>query len=169
MNRVQIRQGWIDLVKERDWDEYVTLNFNHSWSPIGARKKFSLFCQRLDRFLLGRGYRKRVDKRTYVIAFLEHPNSNIHLHCLVRLRHGWRPRRRHLKRKMKRIWKKLVPSGTADVRRVRDAEGAARYSTKEFRFDEIILSSEFWPTGDYLEHHSTGWGVVRDIVKCPRP
>ena len=152
MNVQQLRNAWIDWIDEHQWDDYLTVNFNCASTITSGKQQFGKLCQRIDSFLLGPRYRKQVANRTFIIAFPEHVRSNFHYHCLVKyncIGRGSHPISKHI---LQYYWKQLVPSGTIHLQDAYDASGAARYSTKECgsfdRLNDIIVSSEFWPSGE---------------------
>lgn len=165
MNIQRLRDEWVDWVDDHSWDDYLTINFNCRSTIATGKQQFGKLCQRLDKSLLGQKYRKRPLERTLIIGFPEHVNSNFHIHCLVKYNRIRREPRLLLEQILQLKWKEIVPSGTVDLRNAYNVAGAVRYSTKEFgsveRFNDVILSCEFWPEPIRQEHEAVDWNRLR--------
>lgn len=121
------RKTWQDWLAKTDWDYFVTLTFNPTtklsektkmligpqWSLERAAQDLHAWHGRLDRKMLGNKWHKKPFERTRFVAFVEHPESNIHWHLMLKLnctRHDT------FNAKAEAIWKKLVESGTVDIK-----------------------------------------------------
>src|SRR3974390_1919850 len=91
MTSIALREALADWLASQHWDYFVTLNLNATSSLSTARRHLKGFWNRFDRKLLGPKYSRKTKQRTLIVAFMEHINSNFHLHCLVRFRMevGW--------------------------------------------------------------------------------
>src|SRR5690349_3967746 len=84
--RREFRDAWRSFLTEHSFDLHVTLMFNRPTTLEGARKDLKAWLARLDEHWLGRAWSRRPsEERTFAIAFVEHPESNLHLHVLVRI------------------------------------------------------------------------------------
>lgn len=130
MNNIKIdyRKTWQDWLPETEWDYFVTLTFNpktelstgkiqrpigRQWCVKRAANDLHEWHARLDRKMLGKKWHERPIERTRFIAFVEHPNSNIHWHMMLKLnctRHDT------FNSEAPKIWKKLIKSGTVDIK-----------------------------------------------------
>lgn len=113
-------------------DLFVTFAFNRLISMDEAQRTFEEFHGRLDRQLLGRSYLARPAERTAYIATVEKPDTNIHIHALFKMTVE---QKAGFSEVAPAIWTKLIPAGNLDIKPVHDAEGAARYVTKELKPD----------------------------------
>lgn len=130
-----------NLVSQLDGNYFVTLTFNPSktlpsstsrgnynnWSVDKAVDALKHWHARLDRKLLGPDWRKSTknEMRSEFIAFVEHPNSNIHWHLILKL-HS--PNENVFLTEAEAIWEKLVPSGTVDIKPIRTSEDNLDFS-----------------------------------------
>jgi hypothetical protein len=111
---------------------------------------FGEFCLDLDRECLGAknvGNRPSGD-RLFALGFIEHPETNIHIHAALRL-DGWWPTDAGVPvaRHIERIWKKVTRgSGDAVLREVAD-NGWGLYMMKKARLIEgdFLLSTDYHP------------------------
>lgn len=133
-------------LEQRQFNYFVTANFNSDTLYESSRTALRDWHAFLDRKLLGPGWSKMsAGRRTSFIAFVEHPESNLHFHMMLQTSspQGFP----HI---AEGIWEKLVPAGSLDVRFLKtdeDKNRAAVYATKDlWKFDAInkfILSQEF--------------------------
>ena len=123
-------------------------NYNN-WSIDKAVDALKHWHARLDRKLLGPDWGKELKKelRTQFIAFVEHPDSNIHWHLILKLNS---PKANMFLEEADAIWEKLVPSGTIDIKPIRTAKDNldfSGYCSKASRSydpaNHIVFSSNF--------------------------
>src|SRR5262249_33621835 len=67
------------------FSHFATFNFNQDTTLDGGKKALKGFLARWDRRVLGKRFNKEPrEKRTLLIGFVEHIDSNLHYHSLVR-------------------------------------------------------------------------------------
>jgi hypothetical protein len=146
------KSAWKRLIKERRFNLAVTLAFNREGNPEIAKRTFGTFLALFDGHYLGRSWSKQpASERTMAVASIEHPETNIHLHVLMRVPRVARSRSLHrIEKRIGKCWRKVAPSGTCDCQYVYDLEGIASYQLKDFtrpgHEDLVILSSDFHPS-----------------------
>jgi hypothetical protein len=137
---------WLALTP---WHFFLTLNPNCQTSLPAIRTHFKHFCQRVDRKIVGPKYYDRAHRRTLIIALPEHLETNLHLHCLVLFRREMEVSRRMAKQVCLESWAEVIKSGTAKLKRIPTRYSLIQYVTKELstaaRYENLMLSSEFWP------------------------
>src|ERR1700683_568954 len=95
MDKKSVKNAWIELLCREEFDWFGTLNFNRATSHLPARKKLEGWLARLDHQHLGVNWsRWDPTERTFAIAVTEHPDTNFHLHVLLRLAKPGRLRKR---------------------------------------------------------------------------
>lgn len=103
------------------------------------------FLARIDRALLGRKWsRLPPDQRTDGLFFIEHTDTNIHAHGLLRFPDV---RTLDLKALTKEKWIKLTEAGDTDFQALYDAERCLEYCTKEmasvrFTSDQVVVARQ---------------------------
>ena len=146
----QMMAAMVDFLSANsEYAFFITANFNRDTNYTAARKAIKGWHARIDKKLLGgRWSKKPNNERTQFVAFVEHEDSNLHLHLMVRLGDGTRPWKFQLM--ASECWRKLIGSGTMDVRKINsptDRERIANYITKELpqnrAIEHFILSNEF--------------------------
>jgi hypothetical protein len=149
-NSREFRDEFVHWLTSCPWHFFVTLDLNRLSSRAAARTHFKHLCQRIDRKVLGPKYYKRTDRRTLIIALPEHVLSNYHFHCLVLFRCHHEINERKAAHLFLSSWKEVIQSGTALVQDIPAKYTLAEYVTKELskkgRYEEVLLSSEFWPS-----------------------
>lgn len=138
--------AWIQWMKFKRWDFFVTLNFNCNSNIIAARTHFRRFCQRLDRRVLGPGWARDISRRTEIVAVPEHMSSNFHFHCLVRQRGNFALPEGRFQKHIAVCWGGVIGSGSCDVRPVGDSGRRAAYMAKELwkkeNYEAFLISPE---------------------------
>ena len=85
----RIRKAMNEMLCDMDAEYFVTANFNRDTSYAAARKALKAWYARVDKALLGGSWsRKARNERTFFIACVEHFDSNLHWHLLLRLGDG---------------------------------------------------------------------------------
>lgn len=150
MKRQQtVKAGVVELLRNFDADYFVTLNANGAKTYEGMRTALKGWHARVDKRLLGHSWsRKAAEQRTQFIACVEHMNSNIHWHVLLKLGAGADATR--FEAVAEGCWRQLIDSGSACVQQLTtaaDVERTARYVTKELwqqkAYEGFVLSGEF--------------------------
>jgi hypothetical protein len=104
------------------------------------------FLAMMDRALLGRNWsRLPADERTDGIFIIEHTDTNIHAHGLLRFPEA---KTLDLNNLTKGKWDKLTEAGDADYRALYDTQRCIAYCTKEitafsFNPDQVVLARQF--------------------------
>ncbi|MGA0598131.1 hypothetical protein [Enterovirga sp. CN4-39] len=106
----------------------------------------------MNRALYGPKWASHKDELLWSFAFLEKPDRNPHWHLLIRLYdHDLAVRNNRITKlevRAAEIWQKLVPSGTADVRRIvhghdRVASYVAKELGHELQYADFVTPDEF--------------------------
>jgi len=151
--RKQLAQAYSGWLSNQAVDLFVTLNFNRERNLNGAKHQYGHWLARIDRKYLGRRWCRRGDQRTFAIAIIENPETNIHLHALVRLPqracHMPYPEQAEL---LRGFWSELQPAGSSDVQQIDYLPPLAGYICKQLHWrghldNCIIMSSEFHSHG----------------------
>lgn len=127
----------------------VTLQFNQL--AVSARRYEWLarrFGARVSEALLRKNYGALTQHRAHGIYFVEHEDTNTHLHGMLKLPH-WRVTDAQIEAtqvKSDRCWSKLVPAGSIMIKQMHDANGWAEYITKEFTDQQFF--DRFFYTDD---------------------
>lgn len=148
--RKQLSDAYAHWLSTQELDWWVTLNFNRSKTLLGVRNQFRHWLGCLDSEHLGRNWSKRgIDERTFAFAVVEHPQTNVHLHALLRMPKPARALRRpYQSESMINHWRKIEPAGSCCEEWVEEIEGVARYMCKELPFPGhlencIMMSTDF--------------------------
>lgn len=108
--KVRRQRAWQQRVLADGFTHFVTFVFNtDNMSIENAKKKIYAFRARIDRKLYGKNYTKQ--KRTSLLAFPEHLNSNLHYHATLST-----DKAQEFNGIANEIWKKLVPAGNLDIK-----------------------------------------------------
>jgi len=150
---INYRETWQQWLAETEWDYFVTLTFNpannlsekneqlvgRQWSVARAAEDLHHWHGQLDRKMLGNKWHKKICERTKFIAFVEHPDSNIHWHMMLKLnctRHDT------FIANAEAIWTKLVGSGTVDIKPAQSDDTAneifSRYCGKKIKLSDPV-------------------------------
>lgn len=123
-----------EWLTKRKYDYMVTFNFNtDGMSERAVKKEIVEWHKRLDRQLLGRRYYKK-RKRTKFAAFVEHFDSNIHVHAMLQWGDDTRLGRVRYRLWAEKFWKGLVVGGSIHIQKIRPGtkRRVAGYVTKDF-------------------------------------
>ena len=143
-----------NFLSKLKFDFFGTIVFNNGlpnelFLKLDAvRRAVYRFHQNVDRKVLGQKFWTLKEKeRTFFFAFLEHLNSNIHGHLLIKVPEG---KSSTYAAVAPHEWKRLYPSGNLKLSPIITGESrikTAFYSTKELycptNCAEFIISSEF--------------------------
>jgi len=117
-----------EWLAETEWDYFVTLATNkssdslHNDSLVGwANKQLHNWHARMDRKFLGPKWQNKKDKRIEFVAFLEHADSNIHWHLMVKLHE---PKHDVFAAEASANWLSIVPSGSVVTKDTNNDETA---------------------------------------------
>ena len=146
----ELREQYTVLSQKMNPNLMLTLTTNNkSWDEAKMKALIGKFFRGLERKLLGKTwFKKPISERIDGVAFVEKPNLNVHAHCVVRLSPD---RLLEALRKIKRIWRKLCPSGEVSFDPISYSNEAINYCMKEserfdYKFDDqIILLRDFHP------------------------
>ncbi len=145
----RIRKAMNEMVRDMDAEYFVTLNFNRDTNYEAARNALKAWHARVDKALLGGSWRRKArNERTFFIACVEHLDSNIHWHVMLRL--GESADTQRFEAVAEQCWEKLVKSGSLKLRHLAtDLENVKRahYTVKDLwqqkAIEHFVLSTEF--------------------------
>ena len=169
------REGLIDWIIQMNCTHAITLNTNRDLSVDNVRKMFGQFCKRVDEYRFGGTHVSRKESlfRFTAIAFVEHPDSNPHLHVAARLDRMWlghefRPRDQ---RQLDWAWRAIVQgSGSTFFEEMGSkgpAEGWGRYATKVYKPGaEYFHSHDFHPDRSVLQSLALQ-NTLTELERCP--
>lgn len=136
---------------------WVTLNFHRHYTADTVRKRLQLWFMNLNSKLFRSKRFDLVDTKDLFLffAFPEHTLSNdYHFHLPIKLDSAFSDKFEEL---APRYWKKIVPSGTSDIQRIKDAADdhlwVHQYATKCFHrafSHEGFLTSNMLQDGQRL-------------------
>lgn len=148
------RPTLIDWVTRDGANFALTLNPNRELSPQNLCRLFGRLMKRMDEKIIPSRRMGNVasEDRLWAIGFVEHPDSNIHLHVALRLKlhqlsaapageEGWRDF-------INKAWSVVTKgSGTMKFERTTTAAGWTKYITKENTKHELdyIMAADFHP------------------------
>lgn len=146
--RARARRELIEWMHQRGCTHALTLATNRTLSIERLRRMFRHFCLELDRICLGR---KNVassspDQRLLAVAFVEHPDTNIHLHILMRMT-GWWPDHAlpDAAHQMRVIWDRIIGGAGSTMLVAHADRGWGVYATKDAR----VLDGDYFLSTDY--------------------
>jgi hypothetical protein len=149
-DRRRVRADVVAWIGQMGCSHSVTLNANRALTRDKVTKMFGCFCLELDRACYGRKNVHAIpaSDRLRGIAFIEHPETNIHLHAALRLADWW-PKKTliSLHVTIDRIWRRITAgAGSTMVKEVCDA-GWGYYITKDadLREQQFLLPSDYHP------------------------
>lgn len=149
--RKRVRRELIAWAQEKGCSHALTLVTNRSLTISRLQKMFGQLCLELDRVQLRRKNVRNAlpDDRLFAIAFVEHPESNIHLHVLLRLTDWWQVAPMdEVAKCINTLWRRIVGE-SASSHLVSDADpGWGWYSSK----DADVLSGDYFLSSDYHPH-----------------
>lgn len=151
-SRNRLRNDMVRWLSDQGCSHALTLVANRSLTVGNLARMFGEFCLDLDRLCLGRknvGNRPLSD-RLFAVAFVEHPDTNIHLHVALRLDGWWQdqpplPMERHIEV----LWKRVTGGAGNTLLRQIDDDGWGYYITKE----ADLLAGDFFMSSDYHPRH----------------
>lgn len=131
--KARLRSAMIEMIERLGPLVFLTLNLGPSTAPHLTRGTVEHLLQKLEYQARGKRWADfPPDLRLRALAFLEHPDSNPHWHCLlagppdlmnVALEFG------------PSLWRGLVKNGHGDVKPIGPLKAASRYVTKELYQD----------------------------------
>ena len=130
------RDSWIQFIQKQDFDTFITLATNQNISIERMWNLTKEYSGRLDRKLLGTNVSKKPkNQRTTGFAFIEHENSNIHVHCLIKPANELHtPSNVKITNSdLEAMWLKICPSGSFDYQPITNLNDLSRYVTKDFK------------------------------------
>lgn len=146
---LQLQEGLRELLKSRSFTHWVTLNFHRKYSEKTAKQRLQLWFMNLNSRLF-RAKRFSSMLTTDLFDFFAFPEETLkeepHFHLLVNLHHDCHDK---FERLAQDAWKRILPSGTCDVQRIKDStedrERVISYATKQsnrrLSYADFILSS----------------------------
>jgi hypothetical protein len=147
----RLKSAVFDWCKDCEYSHAITFAFNRQLSLRNATNIFGQFCLELDRY--------RFDTQNVSVehpwdrfqahAFVEHLDTNIHIHAAAKL-DPWLPTPFDdvHEAMLQRIWKKATRStGDLKIEPIDDLFGWMHYISKEWRSGEpkLILPGDFHP------------------------
>lgn len=151
-HKIKVKNALVDWQSQEDWSHDMTFAFNRPVAVERAKKIFGQYCMEMDRLKFRRHdvTRLRSEERFKAIAFIEHPETNIHIHAAAKLT-GWWPQ--ELTQRdidiFAMLWRDCTQgSGDLLCRELVNRRGWLQYSTKDFvrNGGVYILSSDFHPS-----------------------
>jgi hypothetical protein len=145
------RRIWMQRLRfliERQPTHGLTLAFNTTVSTSTVRHILDNLHAHIDRALYGRRFNKYShEERTWFAAFIEHPDTNTHVHLIMRVAEDRHEAFQKLfPGERGSFWSHWAPRGTHALARIFDAEGWVVYATKQLPTDDDwIISDEFLP------------------------
>lgn len=143
--QTQLRQ----MLHEHKFTHWVTLNFHRQYGPKATKELLQKWFMDLNcRFFRAQRFEGvETPSLFFFFAFPENTRKEEpHFHLLVNLHED---RHDYFEALAKRLWKKLVPSGTSDVQRIKDSDDdresvisyATKHANRAFSHDEFIASN----------------------------
>lgn len=145
------RRLWTERVRflgESRPSHALTLSYNDCVSARRVRNDLDDMHAHLDRRLLGRRFHRASPmRRTWYVAIVERPTTNLHLHLVMRVvADRWHTFESLFPGQKGSFWTMWAPRGTYALTRIYDTAGWVRYATKTLRMtSEWIDSAEFLP------------------------
>lgn len=146
---LQLQEGLRELLKSRSFTHWVTLNFHRKYAQTTAIQRLQLWFMNLNsRFFRAKCFSSM--QTTDLFDFFAFPEDTLkeepHFHLLVNLHHDCHDK---FERLAQDAWKRILPSGTCDVQRIKDStedrERVISYATKQsnrrLSYEDFILSS----------------------------
>lgn len=162
MNRGEARKhtkAIIDKLAEFQFTHFVTLTFSNANAgrmyTMGSslpgdyiRGRLKQWDAHICRLLLGPNWQQKAPDRPLFAAFLEKPDTNPHYHLLLKFQPS---PRRTIKEQQElfaadaaRLWRKLVPGGTVDIKPISTPFSVARYVLKTYGYN-LRYECIVWP------------------------
>lgn len=152
--RIRLRDAVRDLLERYEFTHFITLATNSGNLRIQRmRQLLRQWDAEMNRAVVGPKWSKRPDERLLWFAFPEKLDLNPHWHLLMQAdtKSAWSStgtvrRAERIALQAAKSWRKLQPSGNADVREVY-SDGVLEYITKqtpsELHFENFVLWREF--------------------------
>lgn len=143
-NNIKMCQALRDWLERRDFNFFITANFNRRTSFTAGRKALGKWQDYMNGAILGNGWRQNpVDKHLFYVAIPEHPKSNLHYHMLLKA--PVNPQK--FLRLANDKWQRIISNGDLHIAALDSADDirrVAKYSTKDLwngvGLDELIVS-----------------------------
>lgn len=148
---IRVKKALVDWLSQDDWSHDMTFAFNRPVSVERARGIFSQFCMEMDRLRFKRHDVRDLpsERRFQAVAFIEHPETNIHIHAAAKLTGWWHQEVTQCDFDIfAMLWRECTwGSGDLLCRELVNCRGWLEYSTKDFvkNGGVYILSSVFHP------------------------
>lgn len=130
-----LRQAWVDLLRQFHWDLFGTLTFRNDTHPEAALKLFRLFISQLNRKLYGPRWSKHGKGIAWCVALERQLRGVLHLHCLLAepeltrlLKSSWFRENGHWANALNEAWNALA--GFARIEPIKQAQLVAGYVSK---------------------------------------
>ncbi len=142
----KLQQAWAEFAETFEPNFFVTLTDPTEPHLATMREKLGKLCGRIDRAVLGKKFARRLPhERTDGIFFIEHVDSNIHAHGLLRVPNASFEEFDAL---TKMQWHRVCRDGRYDLQEVYDCAGVARYCAKEmtrfgFNPEQVAFTRDF--------------------------
>ncbi len=118
---------------------FVTFAFNREITFDAAVRKIECFQAMIDCKVLGSRWLKLKLDRTQYIMFAENVATNLHFHASFQVPYG----KLKFMEVADAIWGKLMPAGDLDIQEIYNAQGLAKYITKQIHPGS---SYRLWPS-----------------------
>ena len=131
LDKLRMCAEWQKKIQNDGFTHFVTFNYNPNakLNIETAKKSIYGFRARIDRKLYGKKYTK--EPRTSIISFIEHSETNLHYHAVIRTQdiQGFNAN-------AEQIWQKLVKSGSLHIEEKNfseeDIKRISVYITKDY-------------------------------------
>jgi len=149
----KFRRAWKRFFNRIHYPWFITLNPNNpNIPPHILRECIGHFLARIDRRALGANWSKKTTGRTRLVGVLERGMNGWHCHAKCRLPYYYSEIGQiWLQMILDGHWRAVMPSGSANLKRVYRADGLSHYITKQCwrpEFDDgVVIEAEFWPQG----------------------
>jgi len=155
---MKLSTAWTRAINSayRNPNIFLTMNFNRNIGTERMAAYAKRFFALTERELLGRNYYKMREGRIDCLGVIESPYTNPHIHW-----YGQCPQQvlkddaAHYSELFTETFKKVVPSGTIDLRIIWNKRRLGGYLSKQLylpdRGDRILFTRDFWPPGSELE------------------
>ena len=131
--KARLRSAMIEMIERIDPLVFLTLNLGPSTAPHLTRGTVEHLLHRLEQRAHGKRWADfPPNLRLRALAFLEHPDSNPHWHCLL----AGPPETMAVALELgPSLWRGLVKNGHGHVEPIGNVKAASRYVTKELYKD----------------------------------
>ena len=144
-----LRDAFINTYAKEEFDYSATVVFNEPRSIDFVRNRLREWHKRLDRKLVGPNHtNKPNNQRLFFVGCIEHPNTNIHVHMMVKLPSLDKAHTFELYAPF--LWDKVTVTGdlvcqpiTSDIGKLKAIKYMAKDMWQEAAFENFIISTEF--------------------------